>query len=529
MAIGTTNEKIIKLTDTLKKYEQNVLPNVDKFESTKNDIVSQATDAVNDAKAAHDSVLSSGSGDPQIQRACKGLQLITDANNVLLKSMNNDVGGVISSCREVNKIFEDIDDVYKRDGIGTWRESSWIEKVIDGIKGIFVKVENDQTKINQANSDLKRLMNMAETQIKSISESAGAIQLGIVGNMKIDGTLGNYTGYNNTFNREQWEKQNPHKVVQNLNVLQKIGCFAVGAVEGVLKFGEGILDAGATLVGGVVSLIAGEDSGLAKGIRSFVERDLANEAATKIIGLAGIDAEAYNESGARKFGFGVGQAVSHAVAWALPPLGIVAGTLSAAGNTAEKSLKEVDGYGTALLKGLGTGALYYVGGKVVGNVINKVGSWASTSTNFAARGINWVGRTAFGTARPTSLGGKAVRLVTWPARLFQRGVTSISNTISRSPMYIAASGGRIGQAVSRVDLKIERYLGNTMGNTWRAFTRGTGVHPIRGTRTALRNFLSPGINSRWQVVNMDYFRRVGSIANPSDILQGVVISHQLNK
>src|SRR5574344_2056804 len=127
--------------------------------------------------------------------------------------------------------------------------------------------------------------------------------------MKMGGSLGDYVSFDQTYSFDQakWEEENP---IISLNILQQAGCFALGAVEGVLRFGEGIVDTVATLVGGVITLFGGN----ADGIKSFVAEDWANKGASAVVeltsGITGVTADAYNQSVGRSVGKFVGQAIA---------------------------------------------------------------------------------------------------------------------------------------------------------------------------------------------------------------------------
>lgn len=417
---------------------------------------SNVVSALNETKNILNSTIE-GFGRAGSDAQCAALKswvtLARDGVDRLSTSINNDIDGLFSNGKQINDIIKDIED-YKRQG----------EEIAEGIQRIFeglynetigsfnkpTEVENarnEQEKLSLINKHIERLNRKGEAQLQAMSDAINAVKLGVIGNMHKDGSLGAYIKYENGyhFDGAEWDRNNP--TVQ-LNIFQNVGCVVVGAVEGVAKVAEGIVDLGTSAVAGVVSIF-NNDAGNA--VANFAKMDLSNMLFGGIASLFTGSRDAYNDSWGAKLGKFTGSTIAHGVLWA-SGLGLLSAT-SVAGTTTETGLKDGKGIGSALLGGVISGGLTFIGGKVIGEVTSRIapglGNWITNSGNPAARLIR-AGATSFKGWGNLSLGGKFVSLVASPLRgytnFLSKSIEIGANTVGK-----ALAGTHIGKFATKLD------------------------------------------------------------------------------
>jgi len=425
-------EDMHPLSPVLTKFDQNVTPNLGSMETAK----SEVSTAVNDAINAYDSAISGISSaikDPQGNALNGAVQLVHQASQVLKTSMDGDMGAIITECKSLNTIIEQIKQKIQE---GIPLQAGFWEKVWNSIKNCFVGqwAENDAGKISKLNQEIDQLNGAGEAQLAAIISAANAVKLGIIGNMKYGGALGAYVNFasNYNFNFDTYIAENP---IYNSTILGKAGCFVVGQVEGVVNFFEGIADAGLLLVGGVVDIFDGDRENWFERAAKF---DVAGwSTGWAYEGMKNVSWLGYSE-GARNVGNFTGEVVAAVVV----PYGLALSAVSMVGQTGETALQNGDSGGVATLKGLGAGALTFATGKavswlantpVVSKVTGKIGAWLSGGSK-AANAVNKVGGVV----------GKTVDVATKPAQLTAKGFVKAGGFLTNTAS--AAAGKLTGRA-----------------------------------------------------------------------------------
>ncbi len=418
-------------------------------------ISNQLSDAISSFSAA--------ASDAQIADLNKALKLAKDGIDVCKKHVDGDLSQLSTNASDLRtNIIQVILDNYNK---GKNLNTSFLEDVWNSTGGALIKelkTEN-QKQIDSCNQTITRLNKKGEAQLVSIEQGMNGVKFGVIGNMIDNGVLGKSIGYadNYTFDGNAWEQANP---VYHLNTLQELGCAVVGAVEGVLKVGEGILDAGATVIGGVVSLIQGNDDHVFK---KFVETDLAGNATGWAGAIFAGSKEAYQQSGGRAAGKFVGNVVAHGALWTVPGLGLLS-SAAIGGNRAETVIQGGGTVGEGLWRGAAAGALSLTLAKVLPKVTSAVGgkvtSWASAhSGNIIAKGITGVtnvvsrlvkaGGTGFKNWNTLGVKGKIVSAVATPVRV---ALTGINKSIKTGAKVLSKFGNsKVGQALAGIDRKID--------------------------------------------------------------------------
>lgn len=281
------------------------------------------------------------------------LNLISSAVDRVAESSNSDFSSFLNEIKNVVNYVDDIKG--KVDSVNSLKG----EETING-----KKVANDQAKIINGEGEINVMIRNAQGKLDALSRGLNDVTLGIKGNMVTGGSLGSYNRFNYSFVEEKYvpnrslsyddDSQSSDYIPSGSSstytntssgtgFIGAIGAFALGAVESVLKLGEGIVDAGATIVGNVVSLCGGDS----KGIEAFIKEEHVNNMFDNI----GIMNE---HSFARSAGNVVGDVASFAGAAFLATmtapvsiLGTTAYAVANGGKTSEFILKLTDNLAVA--------------------------------------------------------------------------------------------------------------------------------------------------------------------------------------
>lgn len=196
--------------------------------------------------------------------------LIIDAVQRLKTSVDSDLLPCIEKCQEVITKIDTMIAEYNKAVNNNWQDGCWIENVwtdfVNGIAQTFTGrkwIENDHAAIVSFNQKMEHDNSEVERMIDAIKNGMSGVSLGIVGNMTNNGSLGSYNMFQYNFTSQEFHESN-----WVTDVAWFTGGVVVGAAETVLKLGEGIVDAGATLVADVISLFGGDASGVVSWIRT---------------------------------------------------------------------------------------------------------------------------------------------------------------------------------------------------------------------------------------------------------------------
>ena len=399
----------------------------------------------------------------------------------------------------------------KREEGKNWQEA-WYERIWNATIGSFVEEwhQNDTDKIDRANREIDQLNKKGEAQLDAMAAAMNSVKFGVVGNMVKYGTLGNSVMYNDNykFDGAAWDKANP---VYQLNIFQEVGCAVVGAVEGVVKIGEGVVDAVLTPVAGVVSLIKGDDDHF---LTKFIKEDLSNDLAVGAASIIGVDKEHYNSSSGRSFGKTASSIVGHSILWATGG-GAIVSALAVAGNGVESGLEQGKTVGASMLSGALSGGLSFVGGKAIGAVMSRiapsVSSWINNGTGFVAKTLKAAG-TSFSNWGSLGAGGKFVSAVASPVRgafnLYGKVVNTGANALNK-----VMSSNALGRGLNALDQKTTSLVNHVF--------EGKGARQLRTQNNKAINEYNKSVKE-WQdaggKVNSDEYTKMKDLADklPND-------------
>ena len=414
----------------------------------KGDISSELTSVANQLNDAI-SGFSSASSDSKIADLNSGLALAKQGLEVVKSHVDGDLDALLGNGAEVKAIIDEILEL-RRQG-QSWKESG-LERVWNNTIGSFVESwhDNDTYKIDQANRTIDQKNEKGEAQLQAMSAAINGVAFGVAGNMKMGGSLGQSVTYpdNYNFDGDKWDQEHP---VYDLNFFQEVGCFVLGTVESGVKIVEGVVDAALTPVAGVVSLIKGNDD---HALTKFIQTDWANEGASAVAGVIGVNKESYNASSGRSVGSTIGTVVGHGALWCTG-WGAVVSAVSIAGNTSETVIQNGGTVGEGLWKGTLMGTASYAGGKVLGAVVNKVSpavsGWVNNSGNVVAKTLK-AASTSFKDWGSLSVGGKVVSTIASPVR----GATNLLSKATSSGAKVldkAFGSSKVASALGAVDAK----------------------------------------------------------------------------
>ena len=404
------------LSKKLQTYKANVMGNEGTYTEKAGEISNYINTAQNTIDTAKGDIASS-INDAQGADCVAAMELVSQACSRLKQSIVSDIGGICSKCEEVDKVIIEIEK--KQQEASNIPRSLWIEEAWDDLGHFIAGHWNNSNhgKFKKLNDEIIQSIKLAESQIDAIANASYSIELGIKATQDGSVDIGPYSGFsdNYSFSQEQWLSENP---IAHLNILQQTGCAVAGAVESVVKAGEGIVDAVLTVAAGVTSLITGNDDNWFRQAAEFDFAGMVGDAAASVLTLGTVSKEQYHESAGRAVGSFVGSVVVHGALWA-SGLGILS-AVSIAGNSMEKHLQNKETVGGALVSGLWDGTKAYVTGHVLsavgGKILPKLSNWAQNSTNILARGYR-AAATSFGSGwGANSLGTKIVSAVASPVR-----------------------------------------------------------------------------------------------------------------
>lgn len=430
------------------------------------------------------------SADKQITELCSCCSLAKEAVDRVKSHIDGDLDSLFSNGDQVKSYIDEIED---KIASGGKLKTAWYEDVWNYTIGALVKEwrVGDQPKIDQLNREIDHLNQKGEAQLKAMSTAINSVQFGIAGNMKHGGSLGANVSYSDNYNfsPEKWEEENPIIV---LNTFQEIGCLLVGAVEGVLKVAEGIVDAALTIVGNVVTL-----GGLWEGGADFFEKiisyDVAGEITRPIGALIAGSEDAYNQSGGRKVGYFIGKTAGTIVATVYGgPLLMAASVM---GNKSEQTLQDGGSLLEAGWEGLKAGAVAYAtyhvaawaGGKLSAG-LTKLGNYANSAATGTIR--NAIGRTmAKAVTGVTGVVGKVLNTATKPfvnAGMYLRTATPTLSNVSNALWAADASimngfhsvTGAVRNGVGRVKTAVKSGTNNVKNSIKAKF--GHNNNPLNG-------------------------------------------------
>ncbi len=428
------------VSSKLEKFMKEVYPSSADYKSKASTLKTAVTTSKNKYQSSLDDIASAWTSSDSAETKAI-LELVVSACNNIESSIDKDLTTAINDFEKVKEKYDEVEKLRKDNANLKPGEEVKIEGLgvvvdFDGAWWDGKKYEkNDDDKIKKVNNEIDIANKQGEALIDAIKSGLDGVDLGIIGNMKRGGSLGPVTNYSLDADAVvDAIAKLPENDSKSLNVLQEIGCGIVGAVESVVKIGEGVVDFGLTLGAGAISLITGNDDNV---LRQLAEVDFAHNTVGQLgVGIAGGE-EAYENSTGRKVGDFVGTTATHAALW-LTGGGAIVSALSIAGNTSEKLLQEDKTVGEALWKGTALGTLSFVGGKVVGAVANRVapalGGWVQNSHNIVARTLK-AATTSIKDIGTLSLGGRVVNVVTSPLRgaahVFNRIVNAEANAAGR--------------------------------------------------------------------------------------------------
>ncbi len=417
------------LSAKLIKYKDNVYGKESTFTSAADGIASEINSANTDFSSAASGV--SGSvQDAQGAALTSCLSLVSEACVRMGTSVTSDIGAICAKCTGVDGTLDEIMDL--QDKASKIPRSLWIEEAWDDLGHFIAGHWNNSNhgQFQKLNQEIQQKIKLCEAKIDAIAQASYQISLGIDhSNMVQGGSLGSYVSFDSvySFNEQQWLNDNP---IVNLNILQQAGCLVVGAVEGVGKIVEGIVDCGATLVGGVVSAIGSlfnwdAAKKAADSIKGFVQEDWVGKGAAAVGKLITGSEAGYKNSLGAKAGNFVGSAVGHGVLWCIPG-GALISAASIAGNKMEQEFQNGNSYGGAIFKGALYGAASYGLGKALPHVMNGASTVAKNATAKAG---------AFLAKHPTL--NAVTKVVSAPIRWAGRGASKVLNAYNKTVTSIA--------------------------------------------------------------------------------------------
>ncbi len=450
------------LSKKLQTYKANVMGNERSYTDKAGEISNYINTAQNTIDTAKGDIASSIS-DAQGADCVAAMELVSQACSRLKQSIVSDIGGICSKCEEVDEVIRDIEK--KQQEASNIPRSLWIEEAWDDVGHFIAGHWNNSNhgKFKKLNEEIIQSIKLAESQIDAIANASYSIELGIKATQDGSVDIGPYSGFsdNYSFSQEKWLAENP---IAHLNILQQAGCVVAGAVESVVKAGEGIVDTVLTVAAGVTSLITGDDNNWFRQAAAFDFAGMVGDAAASVLTLGTVSKEQYHESAGRSIGNLAGSVVVHGALWA-SGLGILS-AVSIAGNSMEKHLQnEKETVGGALLSGLWDGTKAYVTGHVLsavgGKILPKLSNWAQNSTNILARGYR-AAATSFGKGwGANSLGTKIVSAVASPIR---GTVKLLGNAISGGKDILTKTIGatKVGSALITADKAVSNAFNNVL-------------------------------------------------------------------
>ncbi len=390
--------------------------------SVQSDIITQLNE-VNTSLDAAISAYSSAGNDSQITSLVNSVGIIKGGVSAVISHTQGDLDGLYSNLEEVKtSVIDRVDELHDQCASEGWKEAS-TEVVTDSKTGEKKEEykENDQAKIDQANAEIDMLNQKGEAQLNAISAAINAVNFGVIGNMVTGGgvvtgvnyldnysfdasqfvienpeTPGEDTGDETGDQQQQGEQQEGEQQQQQqeqqeqqqqqqveTNTASKVVSGVVGAAEGVVNLGEGVVDAAGTAASwllGVIGDLTGSEwcKQASSDVKTFVETDYSDMAGDAIMGAVSDLSGGYiqNDQGWRSGGSVVGEV---ATAIFVPAIGVKTVAASVAGQTSETVLDQGGDIGEAALGGTlaggGTLLLGNLGKKAVGKVANtKIGS-----------------------------------------------------------------------------------------------------------------------------------------------------------
>ena len=452
-----------QLSSTLQQFDANITPNLGTMSSAKSNLSAEISSAVAAYSSAFSGLTSAMANDTQGQSTIAGVKLLTEACEVLQKSIDGDIGRIISECESVAKLIEEIKNKIKEGE--ALEPGGWVEKVVNFITGLISKewCANDQAKIDRLNAEIDQLNKAGEAQINAIKGAASGVALGIKGNMVAGGQLGAYVDFNSNykFDLEKFKEENP---AYEASLLGTVGSFYVGQVEGVLNLVEGIVDAVLTPVAAVTSLI---DKGLLKNVVKYDVSEFAGDLMAKPLDALGLGV---NEK-ARKTGLLVGEIVGAVAvsAVASPTVGLAMLSMSSGGQASEIALKDGSSIVSAALLGAGTSALTFVMpkfisgvGKAGATVLGKVTSFKPVNKLITSNVV----KTA--TAGVKNVASKAATAVS-------SGLTKVSNVRVSVPFTKGKVGTTVGKLVTNAAIGPARVTASAVIKNNPGFVAAVGL------------------------------------------------------
>ena len=226
-------------------YDNNEISNLS---SSANSLLGEVTASKGKYQSALDDVASAWTSSDSSETKSV-LELIINACSNIETSINSDLLRAISDFDKVKVEYDTVLDIRKQ-----------------------YENETDENKIKNANARIDNANAKGEATISAIKSGLDDVSLGIIGNMKRGGALGPVTKYNLTVN---FTPITPEEVAEkHTSFLGDVGSFCLGLVKSVIDLGEGIVDAGATVLATVVSWA---DQGSSDAIRDWVESDQFGE------------------------------------------------------------------------------------------------------------------------------------------------------------------------------------------------------------------------------------------------------------
>ncbi len=200
--------------------------------------------------------------------------LLRDASSRLHNSFEaSDMPRIINETEKVGKIIREIK-ASRAEILNT--KIDWGIEELDSTAGAYT---GKDARVNRLNHYIEYLNREGERQLNAIRSSSSSIRLGIIGNMKYGGSLGKHTSFDTTYDfvRPAFV-DTPNEVTSGFwdffaNIGGIVGTFVVGTVEGVIKFGEGIVDAGLTAASWAANVVG--LTGLSDTLSNIAKYDVA--------------------------------------------------------------------------------------------------------------------------------------------------------------------------------------------------------------------------------------------------------------
>ena len=483
-------------------------PTLTLFKASYSSIAGINTDSITNPLTTASTVLESAisgfnaaGNDSVVSKIVEGATLAREGVERVKGHVTSDIANLKSNASDVYGIIQKIEDLI-RDG-ASWQGAETITETLKNGKTEQRIDYHDQAKIDRANAEIDYYNSKGEAQLNAMADAINGVAFGVTGNMALGESLGPSTGYLDgykfKFNDFSYEasknedNQNNGAQGDNLTFLEEAGCLVVGGVSSVAKVGEGVVDFGATLIGGGLSWLGGvlgieglKNAG--DSMVEFAEHDYVGEATDWVLDQTGISKDAYDNSIGQKIGSTVGTVASHGALW-LTGAGAFVSSASLGGQRMEQSLQEGNSTGSAILSGVTTAGLSYAGGHALKALGGRAVSWLSDPARGGATVLGKVysaATTRFGTGWGAATGtgvkglaNKAISIAASPLRGVSNVMTSGANHINS-----ALSGSRTWHALGTADAAVDGVANRLFGGAAASATAGAGGTPAGGATTS---------------------------------------------